>query len=484
MSTTHKTMPVIVWFREDLRLADNPALSAALEFGAPIVPIYIRDDETDGLRQPGGAARWWLQKSLQSLATDIAARGNSLVLRSGQTAEVLDRILSETGARQIVWNRRYGEVERALDADLKSGLTDRGIDVRSFNGRLLNEPWALANKSGNPFRVFTPYWKTCLSGAKAAKPLAMPQELPMFARELPSDDIRDWDLLPTRPNWARGFERHWHPGESGAMRQLETLSSGGLSGYAAGRDEPAKDMSSRLSPHLAFGELSPRQVWWAVQSPDACGGEDDVRKFLSELGWREFAYHLLYHNPELATVNFQSQFNGLEWSEPGERLVAWRHGRTGYPLVDASMRQLWQTGWMHNRCRMIVGSFLVKHLLIDWRHGEEWFWDTLLDADPANNPAGWQWIAGTGADAAPYFRIFNPVLQSRKYDPGGDYIRSYCPELAGLDGTQIHAPWTVPDCELEAAGVRLGSTYPYPIVDHRTARKRALAAYQKAKNAA
>ncbi len=484
MRTSNKSNPIIVWFREDLRLNDNPALASALATGSPIIPLFILDDETDGLRQLGGASRWWLHHSLKSLGSSIRRRGGRLIVQRGQTGRILETLVRETGSRHIVWNRRYGDVERRLDGNLKSTLRSQGVEVESFSGRLLNEPWDVASQAGQPFRVFTPYWKKCLASCKPERPLKAPARLETASEGMASDILDDWDLLPARPNWSRGFAKIWTPGETGARQKLEEFVTSKIPRYAEHRDEPATDQTSRLSPHLAFGEISPRQIWWSVHRPDLAAGDHNVSKFLSEIGWREFAYHLLYYNPDLATANFQSKFNGIQWKTPGSNLRAWQDGQTGYPIIDAAMRQLWQTGWMHNRCRLVVGSFLVKHLLTDWRHGEEWFWDTLVDADQANNPAGWQWIAGTGADAAPYFRVFNPVLQSCRFDPDGDYIRTYCPELAALDNKKIHEPWTATDDDLKAAGVRLGKTYPHPIVDHRTARDRALAAFENAKNVA
>ena len=475
--------PVIVWFREDLRLADNPALTAAVETGAPTVLLYILDDETDGLRQAGGASRWWLHHSLTRLSKAAANLGGTFVFRRGGTRQVIDDVIAKTGARQIVWNRRYGGSEIELDTALKSGLRDRGIQVDTFNGRLLNEPWSVKTRGGTPFQVFTPFWKTARAVSSPSQPLPAPDRIPAYSGAIGSDDLTSWSLLPGRPDWTRGIAKCWTPGEDGAAERLADFLSERIGDYSDRRDEPAAEATSCLSPHLAFGEISPLQIRCAAEWPDTPGGERNKIKFMSEIGWREFCYHLLFQHPDLASVNIQSKFDRLRWAKPGEEFEAWKAGETGYPLVDAAMRQLWQTGWMHNRCRMVVGSFLVKHLQIDWRLGEEWFWDTLVDADQANNPAGWQWIAGTGADAAPYYRIFNPVLQSRKFDPKGRYIRQFCPELADLEDEDIHAPWDVDPGKLKAAGIVLGKTYPHPIVDHGRARERALAAYEKVKAA-
>jgi deoxyribodipyrimidine photo-lyase len=479
----NRQSPVIVWFREDLRLADNPALAAALETERPVIPLYILDEETQGLRRHGGASRWWLHHSLESLAKSLSDIGGTLVLRRGSTAPIMDNIVAETGAEYIVWNRRYGGGEIELDKALKSCLTGRGIRIDTFNGRLLNEPWTIKTSSGTPFQVFTPYWKAARASSVPVEPLAAPEKIAAWSGSIDSDDLKSWELLPTGPDWSKGIAACWTPGEAGAAERLSEFLEGRIDNYASRRDEPAVEATSRLSPHLAFGEISPLQIRCATEWPDTSGGEKNKRKFMSEIGWREFCYHLLFQYPDLAKVNIQSKFDEMDWADPGEAYKAWKKGQTGYPLVDAAMRQLWQTGWMHNRCRMVVGSFLVKHLQIDWRLGEQWFWDTLVDADPANNPAGWQWIAGSGADAAPYFRVFNPILQSRKFDPKGCYIRQFCPELADLSDDDIHAPWEADPETLKAAGVTLGETYPHPIVDHGKARKRALAAYEQVKNA-
>lgn len=476
--------PVIVWFREDLRLSDNPALSAALETGRPVVPLYILDEQTEGLRQPGAASLWWLHHSLASLSESISKLGAGLILRRGATAAILDEIIAETEAEHIVWNRRYGGGEIELDKRLKADFSDRGIQVDTFNGRLLNEPWTIRTSGGTPFQVFTPYWKAARTASVPVQPLPAPEAVSAWSGSIGSDYLDSWDLLPVGPDWSTGIAACWTPGETGAAERLADFLDDGIRQYASHRDEPAVEATSRLSPHLAFGEISPLQISSAVEWPESAGGENNQRKFMSEIGWREFCYHLLFQYPDLASVNIQSRFDAMEWAEPGDAFEAWKAGRSGYPLVDAAMRQLWQSGWMHNRCRMVVGSFLVKHLQIDWRLGEQWFWDTLVDADPANNPAGWQWIAGSGADASPYFRIFNPILQSRKFDPKGRYIREFCPELADLPDDDIHAPWEADPQTLEAAGVTLGETYPHPIVDHGKARKRALAAYDAVKKAA
>lgn len=467
--------PAIVWFREDLRLADNPALSAAVASGAEVLCLFILDEEHPGLRRRGGASRWWLHGSLQALADELAARGAGLLLRRGSALQVLTSLAATTNATAVFWNDRYGAAERSLESDITATLQAAGIRVQSFGAKLLNEPWAIRTKTGGPFSVFTPFWRAAQAGPRPAAPLAAPSRIP-GSPITDGDHLDDWQLRPSRPDWAGGLRETWQPGERGAWDRLDAFLDAKLHSYAEGRDFPGQEITSRLSPHLAFGEIGPRQIWAEIERPDRSFPPESTAKLRAEIGWREFAWHLLFHNPDLATRNFNSGFDAFGWLEPGAELEAWQRGRTGYPLVDAAMRQLWQTGWMHNRLRLVAGSFLVKHLLLDWRLGEAWFWDTLVDADPASNAVGWQWVAGAGADAAPFFRIFNPVLQSRKFDGAGAFIRRYVPELARLPDAEIHAPWEAPPAVLEAAGVRLGKTYPHPVVGHAPARARALAA--------
>jgi deoxyribodipyrimidine photo-lyase len=466
--------PAIVWFREDLRLADNPALTAAVESGTSVICLFILDEDSPGLRPRGGASRWWLHGSLNSLSGDLASRGASLFLRRGPAAQVLERLAAATGSRAIFWNDRYGNAERRVDAAVRVGMEAIGINVQTFGAKLLYEPSDLRTKTGGAFRVFSPFWRAAQASSPPPAPLPAPARIPGHSAE--GDRLDDWKLLPKHPDWAGGLRETWQPGEQGAWERLRAFLEGGLHGYAQGRDYPGQEATSRLSPHLAFGEIGPRQIWAEIDRPDRSFPAASVAKLRGEIGWREFAWHLLFHNPDLASRNVNASFDTFGYVEPGPELAAWHRGRTGYPLVDAAMRQLWQTGWMHNRLRLVVGSFLVKHLLLDWRLGEAWFWDTLVDADPASNAVGWQWVAGTGADAAPYFRIFNPVLQSRKFDAEGAFIRRYVPELARLSDQAIHAPWETSPMELAAAGVRLGETYPNPVIGHAMARSRALAA--------
>ncbi|WP_309103157.1 deoxyribodipyrimidine photo-lyase [Microbacterium sp.] len=412
--------PSIVWFRDDLRLADNPALQAAIDRGEPVVALYVLDEESAGIRPLGGAARWWLHHSLASLRERLRERGATLVLRRGPAERVVRQTVDEAGATAVFWNRRYGGAERAVDANLKSSLRADGVSVASFAGSLLHEPWTLATGAGTHYSVFTPFWRACLSLPTPRAPLPEPGEIDGFRSNAVSDSLDDWHLLPTDPDWTGGLRDAWDPGEPAARGRLQEFLGRDLAAYDRARDEPAAGATSLLSPRLRWGELSPFTVWHESAAVDGAGG------FLSELGWREFAWHTLYHFPELATKNLHPEFDSFPWPPlQKSHLRAWQQGRTGIPLVDAGMRELWHTGHMHNRIRMVTASFLVKNLLIDWRRGEEWFWDTLVDADGANNAFNWQWVAGSGADAAPYFRIFNPLLQAKKFDAQGLYVRQW-----------------------------------------------------------
>ncbi len=469
--------PSIVWFRKDRRLTDHPALQAGIERGGPLVLLYIRED--DAGRETGGAQGVWLHHSLNALSKDIEARGGRLVLRRGLAAKVIDDLIEETGAGAVFWNRRYHKADRDRDAAIKDDLTERGITAESFKGNLLVEPWEVQTKSGTPYRVFTPFWRAAKEGLSVGEPIDAPDKLDCVSGNVGSDNLNDWDLLPTKPDWGSKMMEHHTPGEAGAKKRLEDFLDGSIEHYAEGRDRPDKDLTSMLSPHFAHGEISPRYVWNAVKD-----NEPGSRKFLTEIGWREFSYTLLFYNPDLATENFSDKFDHMKWRHHKGDLHAWAKGNTGYPFVDAGMRQLWATGWMHNRVRMVVASFLIKHLLIDWRDGEDWFWDTLLEADLASNAASWQWVAGTGADAAPYFRVFNPFGQGEKFDPKGDYVKRWVPELAKLPKKYIHQPWTAPKSVLAEAGVELGKTYPKPMVDHKEARERVLNAYKVARESA
>ncbi len=471
------------WFRNDLRLADNPALLAAVA-GGPTLCLYILDTGPD--RRPiGGASRWWLSRSLAALGEALARRHGRLVLMKGDPAELLPRVAAEAGIDRVTWNRRYEAKEIALDSRLKEALSGNGIDVSSFNSHLLNEPWQVTTTTGQPMKVFTPYWRAARQKGEPAAPIAAPARIPAFSLpdsiEALTVSLDDLGLEPRKPDWAGGLRSAWTPGESGAAERLDDFLGSGLSGYAEDRDRPYRAATSRLSPHLHFGEIGPRQVWHALHharaTGEVAGSEQDAEKFLSEIGWREFSHHLLFHNPDLATRNYDSRFDAFPWQPDDKALSRWQRGQTGIPLVDAGMRELWATGWMHNRVRMVVASFLIKHLLQDWRTGEAWFWDTLVDADAANNAASWQWVAGSGADASPYFRIFNPVTQGETHDPQGAYVRRWVPELAGLSDGDIHQPWKASEKTLREAGVRIGETYPAPLIDLAFGRQRALDAF-------
>lgn len=474
--------PVLVWFRDDLRLADNPALTAAIDSGRPLLCVYVFDEDTPGLRALGGAARWWLHGSLTALFDSLLAIGGRLDILRGPAGEIVADIVESCGIETVVWNRRYGAAEIALDKKIKAALGDRGVTVRSFDANLLHAPWALRTKAGDPFRVFTPFARALRESGEPRAPLPAPSAFPGAAwpsgagpRPTTIDSLA---LEPRKPDWAGGLRAAWTCGEAAARQRLADFLDGALAGYAQGRDHPDRVSTSRLSPHLRFGEISPFQVWHAAHA-SLLGGESaasraDLDKFISELAWREFSYHLLFHNPDLVRRNHQGRFDSFPWRDDAPGFAAWSRGMTGYPIVDAGMRELWATGWMHNRVRMIAASFLTKDLLIDWRAGEAWFWDTLVDADAANNAASWQWVAGSGADAAPFFRIFNPVLQGEKFDPRGTYVRRWVPELAGLPDQLIHKPWLASPADLARACLRLGRDYPLPMVDHGLARQRAL----------
>ncbi len=470
--------PILVLFRTDLRMADNRALSAAAATGRPVIPVFIFDEESEGVRPVGGARRWWLHQSLSALGHRMAALGAPLLLRRGPMLEQTLAMLEETGADMVLWNRRYDPPEASIDAEMNTALGKTGIRTLDFDGHLLHDPSLLKTGSGGPYKVYSPFWRALIAEAEPRDPVDAPSQLRPFAKALASDSLDDWALMPVKPDWSGGFRSAWTPGEDGAQARLRDFLDGPVSGYGESRDIPGAQGTSSLSPHLANGEITPFQIFSALKSGKIDAPSHDLEKFRKEVGWREFAYHLLFHNPDLRNANFNDRFDDFPWKPDADLLRRWQRGQTGYPIVDGGMRQLWQTGWMHNRVRMIVASFLVKHLLIDWREGEKWFWDTLVDADPANNPASWQWVAGSGADAAPYFRIFNPILQGEKFDPDGTYVRRYVPELKHLPARYIHKPWESPKAELEQARVKLGDNYPVTVIEHQNARKRALLAYK------
>ena len=473
--------PVIVWFRRDLRLADNPTLHAAAHGGRPVIPLYVLD-EAEELRPLGGACLWWLDKSLAALGGDLEGLGSRLVLRRGDAGAILPDLARQTGADQVMWSEVTDPGAAPRDARLRNDLVAAGVEVQTFNAAYLIAPGALTNGSGQPYRVFTPFWRAARPTVAHPARLPAPKTLAAPAHWPASDALTAWGLHPTRPDWSKGFDI-WTPGEAGARQRLARFTDAALDDYAKARDRPGDEGSSRLSPHLRWGEISPYDVWRAVDRAAAHhqGAEAQAEKFFTELGWREFNNQTLIARPDLAEADFKPGFERLTWRRAPRELKAWQAGQTGYPIVDAGMRELWTTGWMHNRVRLITASFLVKHLLIDWREGERWFWDALVDADPANNAANWQWVAGTGADASPFFRIFNPVTQGEKFDPDGVYVRRWAPELAKLPDKAIHSPWAADPEVLKAAGVQLGRTYPKPIVEHGFARARALGALRDAR---
>ena len=451
----------IVWFRQDLRLADNPALQAALQRGGAIVPVHIDSADEDGGWPDGAAARWWRRANLQSLGAALRARGSRLVCTRGPALQTLRRLAGECGADAVFWNRRYEPASVARDRAVKSALRDAGMLAESRNGSLLLEPWDIANQSGRPFLVFTPFWKQWLQRVPAQAPAPAPARVP--APERWPDGLELEDLYPTpRPPWHRSIDAHWQAGEGAAQARLEQFVSTGLDAYRDARDRPAVAGTSRLSPYLHAGVMSPRQVWHAVGEAESARGRHEAEwrahKYLAELAWREFAHHLLHHHPRLAEEPLREEFAGFPWRDDPAALQAWQRGRTGFPLVDAGMRELWSTGWMHNRARMVTASFLVKNLRLHWLHGARWFWDTLIDADLANNTLGWQWTAGCGADAAPFFRIFNPQSQAQKFDPDGAYVRRWVPEAAT-------------------------AAYPPPIVELAASRAAALSAFRTLRTA-
>ncbi len=478
------TKPIILLFRQDLRLQDHVALCAAVRARQPVVPCYILDDVTAGQWITGGASRWWLHHSLDALSESIQKRGGNLILRQGETVNEITRLANEVGASAVFWSRGYEPFQVLLEKRLHDTLSTNGVEAKRFGGTLLFEPDEIRNQSGEPFKVFTPFWKTCLRHTQPRPVKDTPQEISFYTKEITSDNLVDWNLLPTKPNWAKQFSDYWTPGEHGARQQLNQFLDDCVNDYKNQRDFPDRWGTSRLSPHLHFGELSPHQIWHAgqrlsVQEPRLSAG---IEAYLRQIVWREFSSHLLFHWPAFPEQPFREQFKNFHWHDDETALRAWRKGMTGYPIVDAGMRELWQTGWMHNRVRMIAASFLVKHLLIPWQQGEAWFWDTLVDADLANNSAGWQWVAGCGADAAPYFRIFNPTLQGTKFDASGNYVRRWVPELTRLPDKFIHEPWKAPESILHDAKISIGETYPKPIVDHQYARQRALDAFQQLKS--
>lgn len=469
----------IVWFRQDLRINDNPALSLASEQG-DIVPLYIFDTTVPEQGKMGGASRWWLHHALLDLAGSFEQR---LIVKYGDPKKILAEMAQEHAASKIFWNRMYEPWARHRDAEIKSYFKDRDIVVKSVNGSLLWEPMQVLKKDETPYKVFTPYYRRgCLSQPEPRYPLDRPSfTIAPGLTDNTRDDISALSLLPKIP-WDKHMQKQWTISEKAAGSKLHWFIQNAINDYSDDRNLPAVRGTSQLSPYLHFGQISPNQAWYAIKDAfhgNTCGKGVDT--YLSELGWREFSYYLLYHFDDIQSKNFNTKFDKFPWRSSKDDLKAWQRGMTGIPIIDAGMRELWQTGYMHNRVRMVVGSFLVKNLLLDWREGERWFWDCLVDADSASNSAGWQWVAGTGADAAPYFRVFNPILQGEKFDKEGEYVKTYCPELKGLPKKYIHKPWEAPSQILHEAKIRLGEDYPHPIVDLKETRVRALEAFNQIK---
>ena len=479
--------PILVWFRQDLRLADHPALDAAVSRGAPVIPVFIWAPDEDGDWPPGAASRFWLHHSLTALNADLRALGSRLIIRCGPTLATLQELARGTNAAAVFWNRRYEPAVIERDKAVKEALRAGGLEAESFNGALLHEPWTIENKSGRPFQVFTPFWKHCLTLPDPAPPASAPKQITAPPRWPDSLNLAALELEP-RIAWADGIRAAWQPGSAGAEQQLQRFLEAAFADYGENRNRPDLTGTSRLSPHLHFGEISPRQIWHALRRRAEISGWPTAKwrgsQFLAEVGWREFAHHLLFHFPHTPTEPLRAEFKRFPWRRDAGQLRAWQRGRTGYPLVDAGLRELWATGWMHNRVRMVAASFLVKDLMISWQEGARWFWDTLVDADLAQNTLGWQWTAGCGADAAPYFRVFNPYGQGEKFDPRGDYVRRWVPELAKLPDEWVHRPHEAPPAVLARAGVEPGRNYPPPIVSHGIAREVALEAFARLKSCA
>ncbi|OYV37180.1 MAG: deoxyribodipyrimidine photolyase [Rhodospirillales bacterium 20-64-7] len=474
MSGPAPNTAALVWFRNDLRLDDNPALAAALDAADRILPVYILDEQT------GGASRWWLHHSLTALAQDFARRGANLVLRRGDPAHIIPELAARIGAASVHAGRSYEPVLRETDRAVDAALKGQNIGFHRHLATSLFAPERIKTQSGTLYGVYTPFSKACFAAGVPEEYFSAPDKIPGVA-DVASDDLADWALLPSKPDWTGGLRDTWTPGEAGAHRRLREFLDGPVKNYAEARNHPGVAGTSRLSPHVHFGEISPRVVWHRAA---AAGQSKGVEVFLKELLWREFSISLLWQHPELRRRPIRKEFADFPWADAAASeaaLRAWQRGQTGVPIVDAGMRELWRTGWMHNRVRMICASFLTKHLLIPWQAGERWFWDTLCEADEAANGASWQWVAGCGADAAPYFRVFNPVLQGRKFDADGGYVRKFVPELAALPDAHLHAPWEAPEEILTNARVKLGESYPHPIISLHEGRERALAAYGRIK---
>ena len=483
------TETALLWLRRDLRLDDNHALAAAMSKAERVLPLYIHAPEEEAPWAPGAASRWWLHGSLASLNRELRARGSRLAIAQGDSLETLRTVARAIGATQVHWNRLYDPAPRERDTRIKLALREQGLRVESHNAALLREPWEVRTGSGEPYRVYTAFWRKCAPDLLVRKPIAAPQHL-CPAPDYPGIQLPALKLLP-RIRWDQGLAERWLPGEPAALARTRTFVERDLAGYEVSRDLPSVAGTSALSASLHFGEIGPRRLIGLIAERHGTPESPVAEPYVRELVWREFAHHLLFHYPGTPDEPLDPRFARFPWRTPdgtpgsgdsaAKALAAWQGGRTGFPLVDAGMRELWHTGWMHNRVRMIVASFLTKNLLIPWQTGARWFWDTLVDADLAANTLGWQWTAGCGADAAPYFRVFNPVRQGERFDPAGAYVRRWCPELASLPDKFIHQPWAAPETLLRASGVRLGQSYPRPLVDLAKTRLEALAAYETIK---
>ncbi|MDX1949077.1 MAG: deoxyribodipyrimidine photo-lyase [Rickettsiales bacterium] len=474
----------LVWFRQDLRITDNPALKNAIENSKFTSAIYILDDEKkQKIRALGGASKWWLHYALQDLSNNLKENYNiDLIIRKGNPEEIIPEICAENNIEKLYYNRLYEPYYYKRDSEISDILSKQNIAVENFNSALLVEPWEVKNGSREFFKVYTHFYKACLKNFIPRNSIKKPKpQNKKFQKDIFSESLESLNLTPKKPNWAKGFYDYWQVSEGAAENRLYNFLENLVENYDEKRNFPDVENTSKLSPYLHFGQISPHQILDACElfkqkNPNSING---INKFISEIYWREFSYNLMFNFPSLPEKNFRAEFDNFPWEDNLENLKKWQKGKTGYPIIDAGMRELWHTGWMHNRVRMIVGSLLTKHLLTHWKYGEEWFWDCLVDADLANNSASWQWVSGSGADAAPYFRIFNPVMQGEKFDAYGVYVRKWIPELKHLPNEFIHKPWLASPLILKAAGVELGKNYPEPIIPMEKGRNKALEAYQK-----
>jgi deoxyribodipyrimidine photo-lyase len=472
----------IVWFRQDLRLSDNPALHHAAKTARKLILVYIHSPQECGNWPPGAASRWWLHHSLHALQADIVKLGGQLIIRHGDSRQELLNLIEQTGAHTVYSNYLYEPALAARDSDISATLQKIGVEFQRYHGSMLMAPETVKTNSGTPFKVFTPYWKKHQQIYFPQTPLSAPQNLSQSDASIDSVPVTQLQLLP-KIDWYQGMQKHWRPGERQALKTLHLFTQSALNGYKQRRDNPYERYTSSLSPYLHFGEISPREIYWHIhhlEGPPEQNQYASAETFIKELIWREFAYNILHHFPHTAEHPLDKRFQGFPYLKSDKKLLrAWQTGTTGYPLVDAGMRELWHCGWMHNRVRMIVASFLTKNCLISWQQGAQWFWDTLVDADLASNSFNWQWCAGCGADAAPYFRIFNPVTQSQKFDPHGEYIKTWLPELRGLPDQFLHEPWKTPEEIQSQANITIGKDYPLPVIDLKQSRQRALDSYQQ-----